>query len=169
MAVNRFPDFQRMSADLLRDARIYAEKEGVDFFVSSFDNEGFTDSGYEPWQKRKEAIPYKVLQQTAYLKNSVQVMQSNPNRIVYGSDAEYGEIHNEGGTVVITVTPKSRKFFWFMFKATGLNKWKAMALTKKSTLSFVMPQRQFIGESITFMNQLDNWVINEIQKRFKTL
>lgn len=167
--INKIPDFEAMGKQLINDIRIIAEKEGVDFFQGSFDNEGFTDVGFEKWQQRSETIDYKILQRTAYLKNSIQVFNSNNERIVFGSDAEYAQIHNEGGKVVIPITEKSRKYFWFMFKATGVERWKWMALSKKESMNFIMPKRQFIGESQTFMNLLDQELKDLINTRFKQL
>ncbi len=167
--INPTPDFLAMGQQLIKDIRIVAEKEGVDFFQKSFDDEGFTDVAFMPWAKRADTADYKILQRTAFLKNSIQVFDSSNQRIVFGSDAEYAQIHNEGGTVVIPITEKSRKYFWFMYKVTGLGRWKAMALTKKESFTFIMPQRQFIGESQTFMNWLDTELKTMINKRFKQL
>jgi len=41
----------------------------------------------------------------------VQTFEKSLNRIVFGSDAEYSEIHNKGGTLTIPVTAKSKRFF----------------------------------------------------------
>jgi len=167
--INKTPDFLKMGKQLIADIRIVAEKEGVDFFKSSFDNEGWTDGGFEKWQKRTDTINYKILSKTGYLKNSIQVFNSSNEQIVFGSDAEYAEIHNNGGTVTIPITAKSRKYFWFMFKATGVERWKWMALSKKESMSFVMPKRQFIGESQSFINYLDEELKELINSRFKQL
>lgn len=167
--VNKTPDFQAMGRQLLKDMQIIAEKEGVDFFQSSFEKEGFTDVGFEPWAKRNDQLSYKVLQKTAYLKNSIQVFDSNSQRITFGSDAEYAQIHNNGGRVTIPVTNRSRKYFWFMYKVTGNSKWRAMAMTRKQQFTFIMPKRQFIGESKALLNSLDQEISEHITKQFKQL
>jgi phage gpG-like protein len=91
-------------------------------------------------------------------------------KVVVANDLEYAPIHNWGGTLSPTVTPQMRKFAWAMYyktsgkKKTGkrirekaqaenarldteANKWKALALTKKTKLNIRIPQRQFLGES----------------------
>ncbi len=60
-----------------------------------------------------------------------------------GSNKPYAPIHQYGGDVDIPVTEKSRKFFWYKFYKTKNPKWKAMALTNKSSFKFVMKRRPF--------------------------
>jgi phage gpG-like protein len=169
--INKTPDFLKMAEQLKRDAVRFAAVEGVNFFQDSFYNQGFTNEGFEPWPERKNNIDpgRKILIKSSFLMQSVQVFDKSEKRIVFGSDAEYASIHNEGGTVKIPITQKARKYFWFMFKVSGNTMWKALALTKKTDITITIPKRQFLGESATFMAQLDNWIINEIQKRFKTI
>ena len=169
--INNIPDFLGMATQLKKDAVRYAAVEGVNFFQDSFQNQGFTNQGFEAWPQRKNDVDpgRKILIKSAFLMQSIQVFDKNEKRIVFGSDAEYAGIHNEGGIVKIPITQKSRKYFWVMFKVTGNTMWKALALTKKESITITIPKRQFIGESVTFMNQLDNWIIKEIQKRFKQL
>lgn len=169
--INNTPDFLLMSWKLKSDLKRYASVAGVNFFKDSFLNQGFTNEALEPWAQRKNDLDpgRKILIKSAFLMNSIQVFSASKKRIVFGSDAEYAAIHNEGGVVKIPITTKSRKYFWVMFKVTGNSMWKAMALTKKQAITITIPKRQFIGESKTFMNQINEWVINEIQKRFKQL
>lgn len=162
--INKAPDFLKMATTLKKDAVSYAAVKGEIFFKESFENQGFTDENFEEWDKNANNTG-KILIGTNNLFNSVQVFEKSFNRIVFGSDAEYAEIHNNGG--VIPITKKARKFFWFMFRETGETKWKAMALTKKQ--AFVIPKRQFIGESATLLRDYDKWLKEEIQKRFKLL
>ena len=168
---NKIPDFEAMATQLKKDVVRYASVEGVTFFQNSFYNQGFTDVGFEAWDSRTSDIDpgRKILVKSAFLLNSIQVFDSNQERIVFGSDAEYAEIHNNGGIVKIAITQESRKYFWYMFKATNNGMWKALALTKKESITITIPKRQFIGESATFMRQLDQWMINEILTRFKQL
>lgn len=169
--INNTPDFLGMAKQLKKDAVRYAAVEGVNFFQDSFYNQGFTNEAFEPWDKRKNDLDpgRKILIKTSFLMQSIQVFDKSDKRIVFGSDAEHAAINNDGGTVKIPITQKSRKYFWVMFKVTGNGMWKALALTKKQAITITIPKRQFLGESATFMNQLDNWIKHEILKRFKNL
>ena len=109
--INKTPDFSKMWKQLRQDLIEIAATEGEQFFQSSFDKEGFTNVAFEPWQKRKDTLDYKILTRTGFLRNSVQTFEKSLNRIVFGSDAEYSEIHNKGGTLTIPVTAKSKRFF----------------------------------------------------------
>lgn len=166
---NKIPDFLKMAEDLKRDLIRYASVTGVNFFVDSFQNQGFTDESFEAWPVRKNDVDpgRKILVKSAFLINSIQVYDANDQRITFGSDSEYAEIHNEGGTVSIKITQKSRKYFWFMYMNTRNEMWKALALTKKETITMIIPKRQFIGHSQTLMNDLDKWLVNQILTRFK--
>jgi len=169
--INKTPDFLKMAGSLKKDVVRYASLAGVEFFKDSFQKQGFTDTAFQGWPQRKDdADPgRKILIKSAYLMNSIQVFSADQKRIVFGSDAEYADIHNSGGTVSIPITPKSKKYFWFMFKKTGGTMWKALALTKKQSITVTIPKRQFMGHSKTLMDSLDNWLADEIEKRFKTL
>jgi hypothetical protein len=169
--INTTPNFSRMAKALKKDVVRFASVSGIDFFQSSFDKQGFTDESFEPWEKRQNDLDpgRKILVQSAYLMNSIDVFDASEQRITFASDAEHAEIHNNGGTIRITITDKARRYFWYMFMATKNNMWKALALTKKTSITITIPKRQFMGESKTFMNELDVWFKAEIQKRFKQL
>lgn len=169
--INDTPDFLKMARSLKKDVVRYAAVAGVNFFQDSFQKQGFTDVNYQAWEKRKNDLDpgRKILVQSSYLMNSIQVFDKNEQRITFGSDAEHAEIHNNGGTIQITITPKAKRYFWYMFMATKNSMWKALALTKKTSITIKIPKRQFIGESATFLSELDVWFKAEIQKRFKNL
>lgn len=169
--INNTPDFLKMADNLKKDMVRYASVAGVNFFQDSFQNQGFTNENFEAWESRKNDLDpgRKILVKSSFLLNSIQVFDANENQIVYGSDAEHSEIHNNGGVIKMNITPRARRYFWFMHKATGNDMWKAMALTKKQTMTVNIPKRQFIGESKTFLKELDTWMKTEIIKRFKQL
>ena len=166
---NTTPDFNGIAKSLKKDMRRYAKVKAVNFFQDSFKNQGFTDGSLEAWEQRKGDVDLgrKILVKSSALMNSIRVMSSNQKQIVFGSNEEHAEIHNEGGTMTIRITKKSRKYFWYMYKATGREMWKWMALSKKQTMTITIPKRQFIGESKTLMKDLENWTIQQIEKRFK--
>ena len=169
--INKTPNFLKMAITLKKDAVRYASVKGTNFFKDSFQNQGFTNQNFEAWPKRKNDIDpgRKILVQSGFLMQSIQVFSANENQITFGSDAEHAEIHNNGGRITINITEKAKKYFWFMYKSTNISMWKALALTSKKTITIQIPKRQFIGESKTLMLDFENWVKQEISKRFKQL
>lgn len=65
----------------------------------------------------------------------------------------YARIHNEGGTITQTPTPKQRRFMWAKAHAAGEipaaggkpGKWNRAALAKE--LNIPIPRRQYMGKS----------------------
>lgn len=109
------------------------------------------------------------------------------------NDAEYAAIHNEGGEVHPTVTPEMRRYAWYRyFKSSGgaksprkqkrvralvkkfdfakanINddalKWKRLALTKKTKLDIIIPQRRFVGPSEALNDKIHERITNELTK-----
>ena len=54
--VNNTPDFLKMAKTLKKDIVRYAAVAGVNFFQDSFQNQGFTNEFFEPWDKRKNDL-----------------------------------------------------------------------------------------------------------------
>ena len=161
--INEIPDFPAMWAQVKSDLLDIAETEGENFFAETFDKKGFTDVVFEPWQPNHAGTP--ILRNTGELWRSVQAFEKNEKRIVFGSDVEYAEYHNEGAT--IQVTRKMKKWMWWMYRQTGDTKYKYMALSKKT--HFVIPKRQFIGESKTLLNNIENKFKRQLTGAFKNI
>ena len=126
----------------------------VNFFKDSFRREGFIDKSLVKWTKRKNdkesSLPRRkrrgILTQTGELEASID-FRTDGHIVYVFSDKPYAQIHNEGGEVDIPVTPDMRKFFWAMYFQTKEQRWKFMALTKKTVIKVVLEQRQFMGDS----------------------
>ena len=56
----------------------------------------------------------------------------------------YAAIHEFGGVINITITAQMRKFFWAMWYESNDDKWKGMALTKKTTFKIDMQARPYL-------------------------
>ena len=90
------------------------------------------------------------------------------NLLIVSSDTPYSAIHNDGQMVNIRITKRSRRWFWYMYKKTGVDMWRGLALTKKQSIQFKMPKRQFMGHSDFLMKRIEmqfNYQLNEIIKR----
>ena len=78
-------------------------------------------------------------------------------------NVEYAAIHEFGGEIVVPITARMRRFFWARFKATGEDKWKWMALTKKREFRITMPARPYLSPA---MDDMSPTITVMIQKRF---
>lgn len=164
------PDFGKIVKETQRDIRIFAKVFALNWFIDSFKNEGFTDQTFEKWDDRVQPDYRpggKILTSSGFLRDSLEAVEASKDEIDYGSNAPYAELHNEGGTITIPITAKSRKFFWYMYKKTTEEKWKWMALTKKTEIKVKMPQRKFVGESELLMKELAENYFRIIENKFK--
>ncbi|MCZ2393404.1 MAG: phage virion morphogenesis protein [Chitinophagales bacterium] len=145
----KLPDFNEMIKAFWEELSTNVAKEAQSFFKSSFDKEGFTDYGFIAWPKRRDNETHKLLYKSHALKDSViiKTIDKKMVEIMAGEGIPYAAIHNYGGTITVKMTDKMRKYFWYMHKQTGEDKWKWMALTKKEQFSIHIPPRPFIGES----------------------
>lgn len=173
MAIKKtnIPDFSKMAKEALKDAPKDVSQRARAFFMSSFIKEGFTDASFIPWVKRKDTETHKILSRSLILRNSINIDQADLKRIKIsaGNGIPYAAIHNNGGTIQVPVTKRMRNYFWYLHKKTGDHYWKNAALTKKSHFLIRIPKRQFIGDSYTLMQNIDNWMTKNIIKAEKKL
>lgn len=146
-------------------------------FKKSFTDQGFTDVTLKKWPERIGGPKNEgraILVNRGVLKRGLRIKKTDINGAIVGMDqaVKYAQIHNEGGEIVIT--PKMRRFFWAMyFKAGGNDKktksgelpqfWLRLALTKKDTIK--IPQRQYIGDSVS----LERLIISYVEQELKIL
>lgn len=146
-------------------------QEAVNFFKESFEKQGFTDTGFTPWEPRKTETPQtsgkKILSGVPLLSGSIHEVSANATTVTIGTDVPYAQIHNEGGDINVPVTEKSKKYFWAMYARTKNPKYKAMAMTKKTAFNVSMPKRQFMGHSETLTNNLLTFFKNKINSIFQ--
>ena len=165
------PDFRKIAEEVMKDLPKKAGEKALQFFLASFIKQGFTDTSFIPWVKRKDDLTHKLLNQSYALKASGKIDKADLTEvnISFGEGLNYAAIHNEGGTITVKVSAKMKRFFWYMYKKTEDEKWKWMALTKNETLTIKIPKRQYIGESETLMNKLDKMFIDRIKQYFNSL
>ena len=169
-------NFGYAKENLLRDTARMAAIESVKFFKESFRKGGFTDTAFKEWVGKQSPLGgKKLMYNTGTLMQSIQKAEESTKRVVVSSDTPYSAIHNDGGTIVVTA--KMKKWWWWQYyilsgqkKKTKRGKeattkanrklnakaeyCKRMALMKVGS-KIKIPQRQFIGESQTLMNELD--------------
>lgn len=179
---NEVPDFEKMAELFFTGLSPHVAEKAKGFFKGSFFKQGFTDQSFIAWPQRKDdqtwGHTHKILTQSHFLRDSIIIAQATKDvvEIEAGRGVPYAAIHNTGGIIKVRVTAKSRKFFWWVYLsltkhyAEGINppphilKWKKMALTKKSHLTIKMPQRQYIGDSMQLLKEIDQYIVNKIKE-----
>ncbi|MFV0507260.1 MAG: phage virion morphogenesis protein [Bacteroidales bacterium] len=183
MVKNQIPNFKKIGELLISNASRYAATESVKFFRDGFTKDGFTDSSFQKWQANSSK---RTLHNKGTLMRSIRKQKQNRRRVVVGSEQEYAQIHNQGGYIV--VTEQMKKLFWAKFiriaskgktdddgkaiKGYGKTKnkkalyFKYMAM-KKVGSKIKIPQRKFIGESKTLMNNFDHWFGETVRKQIE--
>ena len=180
---------QRKEIDQLmrRQLPVKIGRMAKDHFQENFRKGGFVNNGLQQWPKTKRqlsgtssaAAQYgPLLSGRNHLFSSMKYTPSD-YRVKVANEVPYAAIHNEGGTVNPTVTPEMRRFAWAMFyKSSGKKKgkrgsmlsnpdadrWKALALTKKSKLTVKIPKRQFLGESAELRKSINDKIEKELSK-----
>lgn len=152
---------------------------GKDHFQNNFRVGGFVDDTTEPWQPAKrqgdpslgaEGKYGPLLSKQNHLMSSVNYRTGNAEVTIY-NDVPYADIHNSGGTTHPRVTRKMRRYAWAMFFRNGgknggeaADRWKALALTRKETLTVRIPQRRFLAESKQLNRKMAELIEKEIKK-----
>jgi phage gpG-like protein len=178
--------FQKLFESKLNELKRYAREDlprhvgklAVDHFHENFMLGGFVDDKLEPWRPSKRIGQDKsaasgygtLLSSRKELYNSIRSIASE-GKVTISSSLRYSRIHNEGGTVTQTITPKMRRFAWAKYyqanpggKGEGGGMWKAMALTKKTTRTFIIPKRKYMGHSVEINRQIELRVAKDFKR-----
>ena len=169
-----------------------------DHYQDNFRKGGFVNNGLNPWPKAKrlscgrtDAASNRgtLLSTDDHLFKSIKYVPSD-YRVRVANDLLYAPVHNWGGTVSPTVTPKMRRYAWWKYyqaagKIQKVDKgkkknpattgkiqtenpealfWKRLALTKKKKLQVRIPQRQFLGESRELSDKIGEKIEKEVNK-----
>lgn len=157
----------------------------VSHFKENFRKGGFVNNGLEKWKPTKRqgvaagaAGKYgPLLSSNDNLYRSI-FYRPSVRKVTISTPVSYAAIHNDGGTVHPTVTPKMRKFAWRKYYEAGggnsgqedppqATPWKQLALTKKQKLSINIPQRKFIGASAELEKKINRLLQSHVDKILK--
>ncbi len=164
----RFDKVGKRYKSIQRQQAIIIGVTAVNFFKKSFVNQGFTNVVYSSWKPLKSDIGKTILVRSGALRDSIRIKSLNPKKIVVGVDGiKYAAIHNEGGTTHPRVTDKMRGWAWSKYYETGNDMYKAIALTKKSKLTVKIPQRKYLGNSVTLNKQILTKLNPKYRRAFK--
>lgn len=163
-----------------KDAPKLVGVKALNFFREGYRRGGYVDGGFHPWpptRRQRSGLPGAanrygpLLSKRNRLFSATRYTAGDASVTVF-NDTPYAQVHNEGGTVGVPVTPKSRKFFWAMYykhggKTSGnpvAERYKWMALSKKSRLHVKIPKRPFIYESKELSALIKQVLKEEIRK-----
>ena len=147
----------------------------LDEFDKNFDREAFFD---EKWQEKKKPSEYvvnrgndagyNILQKTGYLRSSLRGKIEGENIIFY-TLAEYGRIHNEGGTIR---HPGGTAYYnigqgkiVFVRNITAAMSERQYKRTQSHEIK--IPKRQFAGWHSQLEREIEEGVNELVRKMFK--
>lgn len=112
-------------------------------------------------------------------------------KVTLRNGKKYARIHQQGGTITVPVTPKMRKYAWAMYYKNGggkqnggnvgangrasrskspswdlgvANKWRAIALTRRTSFTIIIPQRQFMGKGVQLRVAINSRAKQDIKR-----
>jgi phage gpG-like protein len=195
--INRLKSKQREIENLTRRRLpIIVGRMAKDHFQENFRQGGFVNGGIHKWpDSKRQSSGYNnaasqygpLLSSRRHLFSSIKYTPGNAS-VTVSNDLPYAAIHNNGGTVNVSVTPKMKRYAWAKYyelsgrgtdrngkkrkrsKATEAadnaqaSFWKRLALTKKTSMQIRIPQRQFIGESRELREKINERINQELKK-----
>lgn len=179
------PDFNAVKDELFKSLPHDVSNMALAHFKGSFWKQGFTDTSFIPWVKRQDDVTmgtnHPILNKSLALRDSIRIDEATMKRIALsaGDGLAYAAIHNNGGKITVKLTPKMRKYFWFIYLSLTKGyahgsqppeqvlKWKLLAISKKDTLTIEIPQRKYIGNSEYLLRNIDKYISNKILTAFK--
>ena len=173
---NNYDTIARKLQRLNNRLPVLVGNEVINFALDNFDKQGFdTGHGVRKWDERggkhgQDPRPGGKLligKQGGRLRRSIRRTRTTPSVVHVGSDEVYAGIHNEGGEIKVSVTAKSRRFFWAMYYQTKQIRWKRLALTKKRVLTINMPERRFLGPSEALNRRIIKLLERELEKCYR--
>lgn len=158
----QIPDFLAIGQALMNDTRRYAKVYCLQWFDDSFQKQGFTDASFKAWDKRKEPDGRPggaILIDTTFLRKSLAVLSEDKDSISFGTHVPYASVHNNGERMRVIQNVRAHH------RTRNGKRHQVKPHNRKMDITF--PERQFIGHSKQMMDNLDQWVLKEIEKRFK--
>lgn len=143
----------------------------VNFSKERFRSQNWLSSTSKPWQSRKRQIKGKrgVLIRSGRLKRSIRIVMTSHNSVTIGTDVPYAQIHNEGGRVNVTqnVSSHNRKAHSRRRKGRKESVKAHQVQAHNRKVNFIIPQRQFLGNSTVLDRQIEQTLNNELIRVIK--
>lgn len=183
--------FERYIQQKAQEIKKYAELQfpteagntALRFIDGNFRAQGWQGQTFKRWKPNKRNG--RILVQKGHLRNA-SYYTTAPAMVTIRNTQPQAKLQNEGGKLSISVTKKMRRFAWAMYykegggKAKGkgkratlqnskANRWKGLALTKKTYLNINIDQRQFAPTPNSQSPVLNKAVERGIVRAFKQI
>lgn len=169
--MNIFYDLMPRWERVLIGFRNDAAKTGLDHFLASFRNQGFTDASLQPWSpvKDKKRRGQSILTKTGRLRRGLRYSVDGLE-IQYTNSVPYAKIHNEGGEIDM---PERKQIIHF--KKAGDKKGHVFSRKKSARFAqkvkvgayvIKMPKRMFMGESVSMFKKMVDDFNRNVTKEF---
>jgi len=104
--------------------------------------------GFVVERAAKENVQEQELIDTNNLRSAIGTQRDGAAVVIGPFGVGYAAIHEFGGDVHPTVTPKMRGWAWGMFRETGDQKYMGIALTTKAQLDIHIPARPYLRPAL---------------------
>jgi phage gpG-like protein len=173
-----FNKLQSNMAEAKRQLLFILPNVAIDFWLTAFDKQGWTDSSFTPWKPRKytskKNAGRSLLVQSGALRRAVsnsarsKSSSTHVSSIKFVVDLPYAAVHNEGGKFTRKATERS-KFVGSKVKHTGIftgsittqSTHRIASKSKVGSYVAEYPKRQFMGDSKK-LRQLINKKVNQV-------
>lgn len=157
----------------------------VNFFIDSFNRQGWQGYTLERWVKRKAKKDRRpgraILVDSGRLRRSIRIVRAGIGEVEIGTDVPYAKAHNEGFRGVVTVKAHTRnrysssKVGTGKFTKKGKERLKTVQTVSGSidvrqfTRKMNLPKRQFMGYSPVLEKQITRQLAAELIKGFRKI
>jgi len=157
----------------------------VNFFIDSFNRQGWMGHYLEPWVKRKAKRDKRpgraILVDSARLKRSIRIIRIGIAEAEVGTDVPYAKAHNEGFRGLVTVKAHTRnrysssKVGTGKLTSSGKERLKTVHAVSGSvnvpqfTRKMNLPKRQFMGYSPILENQIKRQLTANLLKAYRKI
>lgn len=179
-------NFNLIKARLNNNLRILLHQmgtEAVNFSKDNFRSQGWRDTVIEPWKKRKPGAKRDsgraILVDSGRLKRSIRLLRMNMHSVTIGTDVPYASAHNEGFKGIVSVAQHKRTLSRKEMVGTGVYSISTRRERRKGvrvasgettvkayTRRMNLPQRRFMGRSMTLNNRIRMLIRKQVHNAF---
>lgn len=146
--------------------------EAVRHTKENFRRGGFMDATLQPWEQRKVPDAGRGIligKGSGHLFRDVRILSRTSNMVTVGTTLPYAKIHNDGGVIAhpggtAFYKTKDGKLAWVSNQVAArlANAGRRLPRTKPHAIR--IPQRKFLGQSISLNKKLHDIVARELKR-----